>query len=98
MPRQSIGERPMTNAERQARSRAAGTPVIRIRCSTDRRSRARRWHDTSAIAEVLPAICDLDLGDLQAIEPPRGSVGIEQRDGPTGMGHDDARGSLPTRR
>jgi hypothetical protein len=26
----------------------------------------------SAIAETLQAICDLDLGELQAIEPPRG--------------------------
>ena len=33
MPRKSIGERPMTDAERQARHRAAnppGVPVIRI--------------------------------------------------------------------
>ena len=99
MPRQSIGERPMTDAERQARyraARAAGKPVIRIHRPTDHRSRVRRWHDTvaalvglqgeyvawlealpanlqdSAIAESLQAICDLDLGELQAIEPPRG--------------------------
>jgi hypothetical protein len=99
MPRKSIGERPMTDAERQARYRAAragGTPVIRTRRPADHRSRARRWHDTvamlvglqtqyaawlealpanlrdSAIAETLQAICDLDLGELQAIEPPRG--------------------------
>jgi len=26
----------------------------------------------SATAEALQAICDLDIGDLQAIEPPRG--------------------------
>jgi hypothetical protein len=26
----------------------------------------------SATAEALQAICDLDLSDLQAIEPPRG--------------------------
>jgi hypothetical protein len=26
----------------------------------------------SAIAEVLQTICDLDLGELQALEPPRG--------------------------
>ena len=99
MPSKSIGERPMTDAERQARyraARAAGTPVIRTHRPADRRSRARRWHDTiavlvslqaeyaawlealpenqqdSAIAEALQAICDLDLGELQAIEPPRG--------------------------
>ena len=51
MPRQPIGEKPMTDAERQARyraARAAGIPVIRTRRSTDHRSRARRWHDTIA--------------------------------------------------
>ena len=96
MPRQSIGDRAMTDAERQARYRAARAPVIRTRRPVDHRSRARRWHDTvavlvdlqaeyaawlealpanlrdSAIAETLLAICDLDLGELQAIEPPRG--------------------------
>ena len=48
----------MTDAERQARHRAArvtGAPLIRTRRPTDRRSRARRWHD--AVAE---------LTDLQA--------------------------------
>ena len=99
MPRPSIGAKPMTDAERQARyraARAAGTPVIRTRRPADYRSRARRWRDTvtaliglqaeyvawlaalpanlqdSATAEALQAICDLDLGELQAIEPPRG--------------------------
>ena len=48
----------MTDAERQARYRAArtaDTPVIRTRRPTDHRSRARRWRD--AVAE---------LGELQA--------------------------------
>ena len=48
MPRKSIGETAMTDAERQARyraARAAGKPVIRIRCPTDHRGRARRWTD-----------------------------------------------------
>jgi hypothetical protein len=99
MPRQSIGEKPMTDVERQARyraARAAGRPAIRICRPTDHRSRAQRCDDTigtliglqaeyaawlaalpanlrdSAIADVLQAICELDLGDLQAIEPPRG--------------------------
>ena len=47
----------MTDAERQARYRAArtaDTPVIRTRRPADHRSRARRWHD--AVAE---------LGELQ---------------------------------
>jgi hypothetical protein len=99
MPRSSIGEGPMTGAERQARYRAAhaaGAPIIRLRRPTDRRSRVQRWNDTvtaltdlqteytswlsalpdnqqdSALAETLRAIVDLDLGELQAIEPPRG--------------------------
>jgi hypothetical protein len=53
MPRKSIGERPMTDAERQARHRAAcaaGAPVIRSHSSVDHRSRARRWH--GAVAEL----------------------------------------------
>ena len=59
MPRPSIGEIPMTDAERQARYRAAhadGAPVIRIRRPADRRSRIRRWNDTIA------ALVDLQAG------------------------------------
>jgi hypothetical protein len=41
----------------------------------------------------LRAIVELDLSELQAVEPPRGFGVIEQRDGPDGMGHDDARGA-----
>ena len=54
MPRQPIGDRPMTDAERQARhraARAAGVPVVRMRRPTDHRSRARRWKE--AVAELL---------------------------------------------
>jgi hypothetical protein len=99
MPRHPIGERAMTDAERQARYRAArvaGTAVVRTRRPTDHRSRARRWQDTvatlvglqeeyagwlenlpanlqdSATAAALAAICDLDLSELAAVEPPRG--------------------------
>jgi hypothetical protein len=99
MTRPSLGETPMTGAERQARYRtahAAGTPIIRIRRPVDRRSRIQRWNDTiaelvnlqaeygcwlealpdnqqdGATAEALRAIVDLDLSELQAIEPPRG--------------------------
>jgi hypothetical protein len=53
MPRKSIGERPMTDAERQARHRAAhaaGTPVMHPRRPADHRGRARRWHD--AVTEL----------------------------------------------
>ena len=89
----------MTDAERQARhraARAAGTPTIRTRRPADHRSRARRWHDAvaelvelqaqyaawlealpdslqdGATADALRAVCDLELTDLQAIDPPRG--------------------------
>jgi len=99
MPRPSIGEHAMTDAQRQARyrtARAAGVPVERPPRPVDRRSRAQRWHDAletitalqneyaawlealpdnlsdSATAEALRAICELDLSELQAAEPPRG--------------------------
>jgi hypothetical protein len=89
----------MTGAERQARyraTRAAGTPIIRMRHTADRRSRVQRWSDSiapvtglqaeyaawlaalpdnqqdGATAEALRAIVELDLSELQAIEPPRG--------------------------
>jgi len=51
MPPKSIGETAMTDAERQARYRAArtaGAPVIRTRRPADHRSRARRWNDNVA--------------------------------------------------
>jgi hypothetical protein len=54
MPRKSIGERPMTDAERQARCRAArasGTAAVRIRRPLDHRSRAKRWRD--AVSELI---------------------------------------------
>jgi hypothetical protein len=54
MPRKPLADRPMTNAERQARhraARAATLPLIHYRRATDRRSRARRWRD--AVAELL---------------------------------------------
>ena len=99
MPRKPIGETAMTDAERQARCRAAriaGKPAIRMRRPADHRSRARRWRDAvaeltdlqtqyatwldalpsnlreSTTADALQAICDVDLTDLQAIEPSRG--------------------------
>jgi hypothetical protein len=56
MPRPSIGETPMTGAERQARYRAAradGAPIIRIRRPADRRSRTQRWNDTIAALTEL---------------------------------------------
>ena len=99
MPRTPLGDKPMTNAERQARhraARAAARPVIHYRRAADRRSRAQRWRDAvttlvalqaeyrawlqalpdslqeGATAEALQTIDDLDLEELQAIEPPRG--------------------------
>ena len=99
MPRRPIGERAMTDAERQTRyraARAAGVPVIRRRRPADLRSRARRWYDAvaeltqlqaqyaawlealptnqqdSTLADALQVICDIDLAELQAVDPPRG--------------------------
>ena len=54
MPRNALGDRPLTNAERQARhraARAASRPVIHYQPVTGRRSRARRWRD--AVAELV---------------------------------------------
>ncbi len=51
MPRKPIGETAMTDAERQARyraARAAGVPVVRTRRPADLRGRARRWNDNVA--------------------------------------------------
>ena len=50
MPRKPIGETAMTDAERQARCRAAGKPAIRMHRPADHRSRARPWCD--AVAEL----------------------------------------------
>jgi hypothetical protein len=99
MPRKPIGGVAMTDAERQARHRAAqaaGKLASRIRSPADRRSRVQRWRDAvaeltavqaqcvawlealplnlhdGATAEALREICDLDLSELQATEPPRG--------------------------
>jgi hypothetical protein len=58
MPRPLIGDKPMTDAERQARyrtARAAGVPVIRTRRPADHRGRARRWHDTVAALMEMQA-------------------------------------------
>ncbi len=58
MPRKPIGENAMTDAERQARYRAAratGAPAIRTHRPADHRSRARRWHDAVAELTALQA-------------------------------------------
>ena len=58
MPRKPIGDRPMTDAERQARCRAArvaGKPIIHIRRPADLRSRAQRWRDAVAELATLQA-------------------------------------------
>ena len=56
MPRKSIGERPMTDAERQARcraARAAGVPAIRTGRPLDHRSRAKQWCDAVSVLTTL---------------------------------------------
>ena len=67
MPAKAIGERAMTDAERQARYRAArasGAPVIRTRRPADHRSRARRRNDTVAELTRLQAEYDAWLQSL----------------------------------
>jgi hypothetical protein len=67
MPAKAIGERAMTDAERQARYRAAratGAAVIRTRCPADHRSRARRWDDAVAELTKLQAEYDAWLQNL----------------------------------
>jgi hypothetical protein len=56
MPRESMGERPMTDVERQARcraARAAGVRAIRTRRPLDHRSRAKRWCDAVSVLTTL---------------------------------------------
>jgi hypothetical protein len=58
MPRRPLGDSPMTNAERQARHRAACAavrPMIHYRGAVDRRSRTRRWHEAVAALFALQA-------------------------------------------
>jgi hypothetical protein len=58
MPRRPLSNKPMTNAERQARhrlARAAARPVIHYRRAAARRSRAQRWRDASAELVALQA-------------------------------------------
>src|SRR5713226_2016367 len=58
MPRKPLGDRPMSNAERQARHRAvraAALPVIHYRRADDHRRRARRWRDAVAVLLTLQA-------------------------------------------
>ena len=56
--RKPEGDRALTGAERQARWRVrhAGTPVVRYRRPTDRRSRPQRWRE--AVAELLALQAD----------------------------------------
>ena len=67
MPARAIGERAMTDAERQARYRAArtsGAPLIRTRRAADHRSRVRCWNDAVAELTKLQAEYDAWLQNL----------------------------------
>jgi hypothetical protein len=58
MPRTPPGDRPMTNAKRQAQHRAAcaaAQPVIHYRRAAYRQNRAQRRHDAAAELVVLQA-------------------------------------------
>jgi hypothetical protein len=65
MPRKSIGETAMTDAERQARYRAArasGMPIVRTYRPADHRGRPRRWtdHVTGLVKEQIEFMAWLD--------------------------------------
>ena len=73
MPRPSIGEHAMTDAERQARYRAAGAAgaagvagvaPMRPRHAVDRRSRAQRWRDA---VETIVGLQDEYAAWLEAL-------------------------------
>ena len=97
--RKPLGNRPLTNAERQARYREAhadGAPKVHFKKPSDRRSRPKRWRDAvaelvelqgdyqtwldnlpdnlaeSAVAQALRTMVELDLSEIENIEPPRG--------------------------
>ncbi len=58
MPRKPIGDKPMTDAERQARHRAtrgAGKSATRMHRPAMRRGRAQRWRDAVAQLTALQA-------------------------------------------
>jgi hypothetical protein len=62
MPRKPLGDKPMTDAERQARHRAArgagsgaGKPVTRMQRPALRGSRAQRWRDAVVQLTTLQA-------------------------------------------
>ena len=63
----------MGNAERQARYRDGGRPLLALQ------DQYREWRDAlpeslagSATAALLEQVCDLDLSELEAVELPRG--------------------------
>ena len=85
MPRKSIGETAMTDAERQARyraARAADAPVFRTRRPADHRSRARRWQDAVAQLTELQAQYADWLDALPADPHPRATRARSSRSGP----------------
>ena len=74
MPRPRIGALLMTTAQRQARRRAAAVATL-----IALQDQYRAWLDNlpasldgSRLAEKLQAIAELDLEELQAIDPPCG--------------------------
>ena len=99
MGRRPIGLRALTNAEKQARFRAAhadGQPKIHYKKLSGRRSRPQRWRAAvqelldlqseysewldnlpdfargTNVEELLQAIVDLDLSEIEGIELPKG--------------------------
>jgi hypothetical protein len=87
MPRKPIGETAMTDAERQARYRAAratGKPIIRTRHPTDHRGRARRWidHVTGLVEAQVEYAAWLKTAGKPARQSTRRSTTSDLRSGP----------------
>jgi hypothetical protein len=57
----------------------------------ERQARYRASRADGAPAEALQTIVELDLSELQTIEPPRDSAVIDEPDSPTSKGDEDAR-------
>jgi hypothetical protein len=79
IPRHRIHEAPLTAAERQARRRAKLRWEAAVAALIALQDEYRAWLDNlpdnlegSRLADKLQAITELDLEELQAIDPPRG--------------------------
>jgi hypothetical protein len=94
MPRRPLGDKPMTNAQRQARhrtARATARPVIHYRRAADRRSRAQRWRDAVAELFALQAEYATWLDALPETLRDGATVGLQ----PAGLTRGEALQAIP---